>query len=78
MAIANREIRDTCIRMDHISYVQSTVAKGGSQIGQTFIPLCEKVYFKHQHGMIPIDPAILAGIGDRFIANNLMKYKFKI
>ena len=32
-----------------------------SQIGKTFIPLCEKV-FKTQRGRIPIDPAILAAM----------------
>ena len=35
--------------------------------GQTFIPLCEKS-FKTQHSRIPIDPAILAAIGHRYIA----------
>ena len=39
-----------------------------SQIGQTFIPLCEKKSFKTQHGRNPIDPAILAAIRHRFIA----------
>ena len=37
-----------------------------SQIGQTFIPYV-KNSFKTQHGRIPIDPAILAAIGHRFI-----------
>ena len=40
-----------------------------AQIGQTFIPLCEKVV-ETQHGRIPIDPAILAVIEYRFIAKN--------
>ena len=43
-----------------------------SQIGQTFIPYM----FKAQHaGRIPIDPAILAAIGHRFIAPKKKKIK---
>ena len=38
-----------------------------AQIGQTFIPRCEKV-FKTQRGRIPINPAILAVIEHRFIS----------
>ena len=40
-----------------------------SQIGKTVIPLqYVKKLFKTQPGRIPIDPAILAAIGHRFIA----------
>ena len=45
-----------------------------SQIGQTFIPFVKKS-FKTQHGRIPIDPAMLAAIGHRFIAPNKKKIK---
>ena len=43
-----------------------------SEIGQTFIPPCEKS-FKRKHGRIPIDPAILATIGHCLIAKNQEK-----
>ena len=39
-----------------------------SQIGQTFILLYVNKSFKHTHGRIPTDRAILASIGHRFIA----------
>ena len=39
-----------------------------SQIAQTFMPQYVKKSFKTQHDKIPIDPAILAAIGHRFIA----------
>ena len=39
-----------------------------SQIRHTFIPFYVKMSFKAQHGRIPIDPAVLAGIGHRFLA----------
>ena len=42
-----------------------------AQIGQMFTPLCEKKFFKTQHGIIPIDPAILVAIGHRFIAKKI-------
>ena len=39
-----------------------------TQIEETIhTPICEKS-FKTQHGRFPIDPAILAAIGHRFIA----------
>ena len=41
-----------------------------AQIGQMFIALCEKVVFENR---IPIDPAILAAIGHRFIAKEKKK-----
>ena len=40
-----------------------------SHIGQTFIPLFEKLV-KTQHGRIPIDRAILDAIEHHFIAEN--------
>ena len=49
---ANRKIRDTCIRGDQISHIQSMAVKRG-------LTNCEKT-FKTQHGRIPIEPAILA------------------
>ena len=61
--LANREIRDTCIRRDQISHIQSMVAKRGKRS----YPYVKKL-FKTQHGRNPIDPAILAAIGHRFIA----------
>ena len=42
-----------------------------SEIGQTFIPLCEQKSFKTQRGRIPIHPAILVAVGHRFIIKKL-------
>ena len=67
---SNREIRDG-IHANQISHkVLNKVwwIREASQIGQTVIPLCQKKFFKTQHGRIPIDPAIFAAIGHRFIA----------
>ena len=58
---------------DQISLHKVWWLREASQIGQTFLPLhvCEKSPLKQntaQHSRIPIDPAILAAIGHRFIA----------
>ena len=50
---------------DQISHTQSMVAKRG--LTKRSYPF-EKKLFKTQHGRNPIDPAILAAIGHRFIA----------
>ena len=49
---------------DQISHTQSMVAK---KSGKRSCPYVKKL-FETQHGRIPIDPAILAAIGHRFIA----------
>ena len=58
-------------QISHIYKVHVWWLREVSQIGQTFIPLLDmyvKKSFETQHGRIPIDPAILAAIGHRFIA----------
>ena len=66
---ANREIRVACIRGDQISHIQSMVAKRGLTNRANVHTSMSKKSFKTQHGRNPIDPAILAAIGHRFIAN---------
>ena len=67
-------IRTQCIRgywnqtNTQISHTQSVVAKRGrTNRANVHTPYVKKS-FKTQHGRIPIDPAILAAIGHRFIA----------
>ena len=64
------EIRDTCIpgywNQSKFPVHKVWWLREASQIGQTFIPRCEKL-FKTQHGRIIIDPVIFAAIGHRFI-----------
>ena len=54
----NREIRDTCIRGDQISHIQSIVAKRGLTNREHSYSYVKKS-FKTQRSRIPIDPAIL-------------------
>ena len=62
-----------CIRGDQISQLCKVWwLREALQIGQTFIPHVKKS-FKAQHGRIPIDPAILAAVGHRFIAKKIRK-----
>ena len=68
----HREIYDTYMYSMRTKFSMYKVwwLREALQIGQTFIPLqCMwKKSFKTQHGSVPIDPAILAAIGHRFIA----------
>ena len=60
-----------CIPGDQISHIQIMVAKSGlTNRANVHIPIGVKksLWFNAQHGRIPIDPAILAAIGHRFIA----------
>ena len=58
-----------CIRGNQISHIQSMVAKRGlTNQANAHTPYMWKKSFKAQQGRIPIDPAILAAIGHRFIA----------
>ena len=55
------------LKPDQISHAQSMVAKRGHTIrANVHTPV--KNLFIIQHGRIPINPAILAAIGHRFIA----------
>ena len=64
-----------CIRGDQISHIQSMVAKRGlTNQANVHTPMW-KSNFKAQHGRTPIDPAILATIGHRFIATTKRKLK---
>ena len=68
--IANGEIRNTCIRGDQISHIQSMVAKRGlTNWANVHTPV------ETQHGRNPLDPAILAATGHRFIAKTNKKSK---
>ena len=72
---ANREIRDTLYtRGPNFPLYKVRWLREASQIRQTFIPYVKKS-FQTQYGRIPIDPAILAAIGHRFIANKKKKKK---
>ena len=64
-----------CIRGNQISHVQSMVAKRGlTNWANIHTPMWTKS-FKAQHDRVPIDPAILAAIGHRFIAQKkIIKY----
>ena len=69
------EIRDTCIRgyWNQTKFPKQKVwwLREAAQIGQMFIPLCEKKSFKTQHGTISIDSAI----GHLFIEEKKKKTK---
>ena len=57
----------TCLlEPDQMPHIQSMVAKRPHKSGKRSYPYVKKS-FKTQHGRIPIDPAILAAIGHRFI-----------
>ena len=66
--LVSREIRDTLYTRGPNYPLQSMVAKRGlTNLANV------KKSFKAQHGRIPIDPAILAAIGHRFIARGDQK-----
>ena len=70
-----------CIPGDQISHIQIMVAKSGlTNRANVHIPIGVKksLWFNAQHGRIPIDPAILAAIGHRFIAKKNPKFKMLV